>query len=281
MRMPISLLRRRLWLGIGATAAGTALAGCASPARPMLHLRGPGVLLGEVHDNAEGHALRLAAVDAWLASGARPALAMEMFDRGDQPAIDRLRGGGLAAAAYIDAVLAARGPVAGRGGWHWPFYTPYVERALQHGLPLVAANVGRAQARALMRDGLAAHGFESRVPDDILAGHARQIEASHCGHVDGTMARRMALAQVARDQQMARAVEAHIGRGVLLLAGNGHVRTDLGVPRWLSPATRARCEAVGVLEAGDATTAYDRVVHVAGQQRADPCAGMRAIPKLS
>lgn len=273
-----SLNRRRLLLGGSALLLGA----CALPRSAALTLSGPGVLLGEVHDNAEGHALRLAAFDAWLAGGARPALALEMFDRGDQPAIERLRGtagtGAAGAQAFVDAVLAARSAPAGaasmRSGWHWPYYMPFVERALRHGLPLVAANVGRAEARALMRDGLAAHGFDAAVPDDILAAHAAAIEASHCGHVDAAMARRMALAQVARDQQMARAVEAHVGRGVLLLAGNGHVRTDVGAPRWLTASTRARCEAIGVLEAGDTTTAYDRIVQVAAQPRPDPCAGM-------
>lgn len=272
------LNRRCLLLGGSALLLGA----CALPHGTALTLSGPGVLLGEVHDNAEGHALRLAAFDDWLATGARPALAMEMFDRGDQPAIQRLRGtagtGAAGARAFVDAVLAARSAPAGaaalRSGWHWPSYTPFVERALRHGLPLVAANVGRTEARALMRDGLAAHGFDAAVPDDILAAHAAAIEASHCGHVDAALARRMALAQVARDQQMARAVEAHIGRGVLLLAGNGHVRTDVGVPRWLRAATRARCQAIGVLEAGDTTTAYDRIVRVAAQPRPDPCAGM-------
>lgn len=274
-------LHRRQVLDFLALAGAATLTGCATPRPPALRLQGPGVLLGEVHDNAEGHALRLAAFDAWLAEGARPALAMEMFDRGDQAAIHRLRAQARAddAPAFVDAVLAARGGSPPRSGWHWPFYVPFVERALREGLPLVAANVGRVGARALMRDGLAAHGFDAAVPEDIMAGHARSIEASHCGHVDTTMARRMALAQVARDQQMARAVEAHIGRGVLLLAGNGHVHTDLGVPRWLTAGTRARCQAIGVLETGDATTAYDHIVHVAAQTRPDPCAGMRALPK--
>lgn len=65
------------------------------------------------------------------------------------------------------------------------------------------------------------------------------------------------------------------GPGVLLIAGNGHVRTDLGVPRWLDTATRVRCEAIGVLEAGDATPAYDRILRIARQDRVDPCAAMQ------
>jgi uncharacterized iron-regulated protein len=273
--------RRRLLLALGTQL----LFACAARSSPVLVLKGPGVLLGEVHDNAAGHALRLAAFDAWLSAGAQPALAMEMLDRGDQPAIDRLRpdgqgGRGPDAPGFVKAVLAARPAGASRGGWDWRFYTPFVERALQHGLPLVAANVGRAEARAVIKDGLAAHGFDADVPADLLDGHARSIEASHCGQVDAALARRMALAQVARDQQMAGAVEAHIARGVLLLAGNGHVRTDLGVPRWLSADTRARCECVGVLEQGDTMGAFDRVVHVAAQPSHDPCAGMRPPHKV-
>ena len=68
----------------GLTACGTA------PPTPTLHFTQPVLLLGEVHDNAAQHRLRLAAFRAWLASGARPALALEQFDRDNQPAIDRL-----------------------------------------------------------------------------------------------------------------------------------------------------------------------------------------------
>jgi uncharacterized iron-regulated protein len=249
-----------------------ALAGCASA---PLALRQPVTLLGEVHDNAEGHALRLQAFDALLATGARPALALEMFDRGDQPPLDaaRARQPPPSAQALVAEVLAARPGGAPAGGWHWPFYEPFLQRALQLGLPIVAANVGRDQARQVMRDGLAAHGFDPAVPEPLLATLALGIAASHCGHVDAALAGRMALAQVARDQQMARVLEAHAARGVVLLAGNGHVRSDLGAPRWLSPATRARSEAVGVVEPGDPAP-YDRRVEVAAQPRPDPCAGM-------
>jgi hypothetical protein len=53
------------------------------------------------------------------------------------------------------------------------------------------------------------------------------------------------------------------------------VRTDIGAPRWLSPAARARSEAIGVLEEGDSGGAYDRSVFTPAQTRQDPCIGMR------
>ena len=237
----------------------------------------PIVLLGEVHDHPQQHALRLAAFDDWLARGGRPALVMEQFDLEQQAQIDRLRADAIDAWATTDPAAAARELTRqlGRPGWTWRFYEPFIERALRHGLPLVAANLSRGMLRPVMQDGLAAHGFDPQVPEPVMQAQARLIEAGHCGMVDGTLARRMALAQIARDQALARAVEAHAARGVLLLAGNGHVRTDLGVPLWLSPATRARSQAVGVLEEGDAGTAFDVRVVTPAHPRPDPCAGMR------
>ncbi len=253
--------------------------GCATAPRTLpRELQGlPAVvLLGEVHDNAAQHALRLRAFEALLATGARPALAMEQFDRERQPQIDQV----LAATPRPDAdALIAAG--AGRNPWDWRFYRPFVALALQYGLPVIAANVSRDDARQVMRQGLAATGFDGRVPDTMLQAHARGIEDSHCGAIDGTTARRMALAQVARDQFMARIVEAHSQRGVVLLAGNGHVRNDLGAPFWLSPATRARGVAIGLLEVGDTSTPYDRVVFTEPQPRPDPCAAMKPKPAAS
>ena len=125
--------------------------------------------------------------------------------------------------------------------------------------------------------GLAAQGFVADVPADIGAAQAGQIERSHCGQIDARQAGRMALAQVARDQFMARQVQAHAGRGVVLLAGNGHVRKDLGVPRWLPPTLQQRTQVIGFVEAGDdeAVTAFDQVVSAPAAARDDPCAAMR------
>jgi uncharacterized iron-regulated protein len=245
------------------------LAACAVRS-PTLRFAQPVVLLGEVHDNQAQHRLRLEAFEALLATGARPALVMEQFDRERQAQIDHLREQTPPAGA--DALIAA----AGGTGLQWPLYRPYVVLALRHGLPIVAANVSRDDARQVMRQGLAANGFEDRVPPEVLAALAHDIEDSHCGTLDATTARRMALAQVARDQQMARAVEAQAGRGAVLLAGNGHVRVDAGVPLWLSPATRARSEAIGLLEEDTVEAGrFDRVLRTPAQTRPDPCAAMR------
>lgn len=266
------------------------LLGACTTAPPALTLdpaRSRVWLLGEVHDNAAQHALRLQALDDLIARGERPSLLMEQLDRERQPEIDRLlaesRDGGTPQGA-AERIAALDGPMS---GWDWTFYRPYIERAVRHGLPLVAVNVSREAARRVIREGLAAQGFDAAVPEPLLAAQAALIEASHCGMVDATMARRMAAAQVARDQAMARAVLDAAGpardRAVVLLAGNGHVRRDLGVPRWLDPALAGRAVVVGLLEQGGddppgaaGIAPYDLSLWTPRQPREDPCAGMTA-----
>ena len=269
--MPVRRALHALALPI-ATALLTVSCATAPPPVALTFTR-PVVLLGEVHDNAAQHALRLRAFESWLAQGARPALLMEQLDRHRQPQIDRL----LARQPLPSAEEFVAEVVTDRAGWDWRFYTPFIALALRHGLPIVAANVPRDEARSVMRQGLAAQGFDAAVPPDIGSSLSRSVLDSHCGMLDEATAGRMALAQVARDQFMARLVEQHAARGVLLLAGNGHVQIDVGVPRWLNPATRARTEAIGLLErdGGMRAGSFDRVVYTDTQPREDPCAAMR------
>src|SRR5690606_38544739 len=87
-------------------------------------------LLGEVHDNRAGHALRL----AWLGELTRTrrwAVAMEQFDALDQPRLDAARAridARLEAGALADLSAAARELAEAAGfsfrGWDWSLYEP-------------------------------------------------------------------------------------------------------------------------------------------------------------
>ncbi|MBN8506360.1 MAG: ChaN family lipoprotein [Burkholderiales bacterium] len=234
------------------------LAGCAQP---------PMHIWGERHDNPLHHAQRLAALDALLARGERPALLMEHLDHERQPRLDAARAAGGDAQALIAAA----------GGKHWPWaqLSPFIERALTHGLPLVAVNLSREQARRLMREGLAAHGYE-KAPA-LQAAQAHIIQRSHCDALPPDMAPRMAQAQLARDQQMARSLQAQAGRGAVLLTGNGHARRDLGVPQWLSAPLRDRVQVSLWVEPDERwpEAAYDHLHRTEAAERADPCAALQ------
>ncbi|MFT3665903.1 ChaN family lipoprotein [Piscinibacter sp.] len=257
-------------LGGGWAAAGAPLAGFTHAGAPR-----PLLLLGEVHDNAGQHELRARTFEALLEAGARPALLMEQFDRERQADLDRARQQPGADADELIAAAAAPG-----AAWQWAYYKPLIALALRHDLPIVAANVSRPDARRVIAEGLQAMNFDERVPPDIAAAQAQAIVSAHCGAVDASHGLRMAAAQVARDQFMAHMIERHAERGVVLLAGNGHVRRDIGVPRWLAEPLRSNAVVIGLLEEGDdGHAAYDRAITTPRQPREDPCAALRPVER--
>jgi uncharacterized iron-regulated protein len=274
-----------------ATSLAAALVARAAPAPAPAatwegRLRGDAVvLLGEVHDNAEQHRLRLAVLQRAVDAGWRPAIVMEQFDREHQADIDRARLERPDDAQHV--IDLAGSPAPGGGGWNWDFYRPVVALALTHRLPLVAGDLSNADTTRIARAGLAAVfdeavvaglGLERTIDSAWQAAQEREIDAGHCGALPPAVVPRMARAQFARDAILAQAVAAHAGGGVVLLAGNGHVRRDLGVPRWLK-LDPGRVLAVGFLETDDDATpvaAFDAVVRTAPAERADPCTAFKA-----
>jgi len=271
-------------LVFGGLAAG--LLACASapppgPAEPFeARLSGDAiVLLGEVHDNPAHHRRRLALLERALARGWRPALLMEQLDRDDQRAIDQAR---------CDSPAHPERAVELAPGWPPGFYRPFVALASRHHLPLVAANLSQADAKRIAREGqsvvftpaeLAALGLDRPPPEDWQAAQEQEIHAGHCHALPPESWPMLARVQFARDAVMASFVRAHADRGVVLLAGNGHVRRDLGVPRWLPPGLQARSFVVGYLEEGadPPPDAFDAVVVTTPAEREDPCAAFKSV----
>jgi|SRR5664279_2031497 len=265
------------------------LAACATvpPAAWEPRLRGDAVvLLGEVHDNGDQHRLRLAVLRRAFAAGWRPAIAMEQFDREHQADIERARRERPADAQHVIDLAAPAAQGGAGSGWTWDFYRPYVALALQYDVPLLAANLANADTTKIARGGVAAV-FDRAAIDELglgrpidgawQAAQEHEIDAGHCRALPREVWPRMARAQFARDAVMARVVAGHADRGVVLLAGNGHVRRDLGVPRWLA-VDPARVLAVAFLEVDDDATpidAFDAVVRTAVAERSDPCAGFK------
>jgi uncharacterized iron-regulated protein len=244
------------------------------------------VLLGEVHDNAAQHRLRLALLRRAFAAGWRPAIVMEQFDVERQADIDRARREQPRDAQHlIDAATTTRAVPSG-AGWDWAFYKPYVALALEYDVPLLAANLATADTRRIVRGGLAASfdaerlaalGLDRPIANEWQQAQEREIDRGHCGALPATLWPRMAQAQFARDAVMADVLRRHAERGAVLLAGNGHVRRDLGVPRWLG-AEAPRVFALGLLEQGDTQTppgAFDTTLRTEAAERSDPCAGFK------
>jgi len=269
----------------GALALATAVTACAVPAQRSgweARLRGDAVvLLGEVHDNHELLRMRLAVLERAFAAGWRPAIVMEQFDRERQDDIERARRERPDDAQHVIDVAAPA-----KSGWDWDDYRPFVRLALAHRVPLVAGNVSAADTTRIVRGGygavfdaatVAALGLDRTIDPAWQAGQESEIDAGHCHALPAEVWPRMARAQYARDAFMAAMLREHAARGVVLLAGNGHARRDLGVPRWLAAVDPARVVAVGFLETGSATPAgaFDAVVRAPPAARDDPCERFR------
>lgn len=243
------------------------------------------VLLGEVHDNAAQHQLRLAILQRALAAGWRPALVMEQLDVEHQADIERARRERPDDVQHLLDLAAPRTPGA-TGGWNWDFYRPYIALALQYRLPLLAGNLSRADAEKVVKGGYAAVfdparqaalGLTAPEPLPWQGAQEKEIDIGHCHALPAEMLPAMARAQLARDAVMAQVVAEQAPRGVILLAGDGHVRRDMGVPRWLPPPLAPRVLSVGFLEKGGESSqgAYDERVYTERQERADPCESFR------
>lgn len=244
-------------------------------------------LLGEIHDNPAHHRQRLAWLEE-LARGGRFALALEQLDADRQAAIDAARAGASDARA-----LAQQGGFDFKG-WDWRLYGPYVELALRYELPLIAANLTNADARRIARNEPDAPRMTVEAPGwgeretGILA---EQIRNGHCNMLPERAIVPMSTAQRVRDARIARAlVDARRATGlpVVLLAGNGHVRRDVGVPRYLSGAMPdARLLVVGFVEREDADVQqtrladrpdqFDQAVTTAPHPRSDPCEQLKGL----
>ncbi len=236
------------------------------------------VLLGEAHDNADHHRLQAEVVSALLRAGRAPALAMEQFDRERQAALDAARSRG-----ESDPERIADAGAFDRKGWRWPDYRPLVGIATANGLPLLAANLSREDARALVKSGKPAPGL-APLAGDARASLEQDIVDGHCGlRPPAAMLGGMVEAQRARDAQMAAAMLAAGERGAVLIAGAGHARRDRGVPAYLPVEERSRTLVIAFVEveAGiDAPTArlgtlYDLVWYTPRAERKDPCKDLR------
>jgi uncharacterized iron-regulated protein len=240
------------------------------------------VLLGETHDNPHHHRLQAELLDAL--SPARPALAMEMFDTGDQPGLDAARAKG------VDADGLAKAGAMDTKSWRWDMYRPLVAIAVERGLPLAAANLSREGARNVMRTGWAALPDAARLDVEgpwnpkREATLGEEIRIAHCGEFPDSLMPGMVRAQRARDAVMAD-VLLRYPRAVLI-AGRGHARSDYGVPIYLRQrAPGAKVLSVGFTERapGDPisprdTAAFDYVWPTPPAERPDQCASLAVNP---
>lgn len=257
----------------------------------------PLVLIGEIHDNPDHHRIQARLTAALLDDRADRALAIEMIRSDQQPT--------------LDTFLARRpGDLAGLGrtlewsqsGWPaWTHYAAVLAPFVARRLAVLGANLPRTEIRAIARDGFAALGrarltalaLDHPIPKAVLDATAKEITEVHCGAFPQARAVPFAQIQLARDAAMAAALREaarRAGGKAVLIAGNGHLRTDRGVPWQLGrQGYRGRILTIAPMEVqADRTDArdygaaygtreapFDYLWFTPRQRREDPCAALR------
>lgn len=241
-------------------------------------------LLGELHDNPRHHARRGELIGAL---GSEVTVLAEHLPRGR-----RVHFGADLRASLVDAGFDAK-------AWQWPMHEALFGAIARSGAALAGANAPDELVRRIAREGPAA------LPADLAAViDAAPLDPSaqvaldadlvdgHCGHLAGPRLQAMRWAQRARDATMALALRDALiaqraaGRRapVVFVAGNGHVRSDYGVPqlmRRLTPDSRGI--PVAFVETGSPLTdaPYACAWVTAAASRDDPCAGLAQRMRLA
>lgn len=189
------------------------------------------LLLGEKHDNPDHHTLQLSVTAAVLQSNKLFALSLEMMDSTIQSKLDIIADQDFDSLDDLKSYLEWDGD-----GWDWDFYSPLLQLAVDASVPIYAGNISTETMRGVYAASEPSP-LQEIVGTEVMKQLLSDIDASHCGLLPESQFPPMVAVQQARDSAMANSLpQPQLNRLSILIAGNYHVRQDLGVPNYL-PAT--------------------------------------------
>lgn len=265
------------------------------------------VILGEIHDRALHHAIRAGLVQDLLKvrrqqapTAPPPAAVFEQGSTDRQPQLDALvqrygeEGPAPTPQEFYDAMQW------GKRGWPGGgIFDPLVKAVLKEKMPVFAGDVPRPTLMAVARSKvpgkadaakaplsdaeLARLGLDTSLGDEQNKASLKEIEKAHCGVMPAKMLEPMAYAQRARDASLADVMinAAQQYGAAILFTGNGHARTDRGVPWYLRHRGQQNIVSVLINETEEnppdlaQNFAADYVIWTPPHKRPDPCAKLR------
>ncbi len=228
------------------------------------------ILLGELHDNPHHHEARGRLIAA--IANKKYAAVVEYLPTG--PLVQ------FSGSTLQSLEQAGFSPKA----WPWKLYQPLFEAIRVSGLPLYGSNLDRSISKTIFSGGPIPAAMESDYQKSALASDAKRILENdlidgHCGKLPAQYLEPMFRVQRLTDISMAQVMMRH--SPAILLAGNGHVRHDYGVPQVLRSLEPSRKRvSIGFIEEDrrDAKALaklaklYDFAWIAPSIERADPCA---------
>ena len=189
------------------------------------------LLLGEKHDNPDHHALQLRVLDYVLSSQSVSNVSFEMMSSEQQPLLAGLPTLRDRSLVDINGYLEWD-----NDGWDWDYYGPLVRSVLQAGVAINAANISREEMMQVYGQPTARE-IADVLDEQTMAALEKDIDESHCGMLPESQFPAMVRVQQARDFAMAKSLSSSSTQTQVLIAGNYHIRRDLGVPNYILHAT--------------------------------------------
>mgnify|MGYP000503463338 CR=1 FL=1 len=198
------------------------------------------VYLAETHDRPEDHQAQLYILQELHRLRPNLAIALEMFQRPYQPAIDRYLAGDLS-----EMELQSETQYQKRWGYPWEFYIPILRFAKEKKLPVVALNTPTEITRKVSRTGLDSLTLAEqqwippksaiRLEPAAYRDRIRQIyDEIHAGSGNSANFEKFFLAQVLWDETMADRIASTLQKSpdrlIVVLVGQGHVLYGDGIP---------------------------------------------------
>lgn len=233
------------------------------------------LLLGELHDNVFHHRER----GSFIKLLAQPVMTIVSEHL---PANSKV--------AFSGSTLSAL-ELAGfeKKSWDWPLHEPLFDHIRAVGHILIGGNLAKGVSKDLAKNGRSILTLEmrdaiARATLDAKSGKALEQDLidGHCGQLPEKYLGPMQLIQRATDSAFALTMLNN--KPAILVAGNGHVRKDYGVPQVINAiAPEIKVISIGFHERAEQEKEliksfngiYDFVWFTEAASRTDPCAGFK------
>lgn len=196
------------------------------------------VYLAETHTSEGDHAAQLEIIES-LSSQNDLAIGLEMFQRPFQPALDAYLAGDI-----TEADLIKQSEYESRWGYDWELYAPIIRFAKENQIPLIALNTPTEITRQVAGQGLESLSGDALtyIPpvadidttDEAYREAISGVFNAHGGAGHSLDFENFFAAQVLWDETMAERIvqqlEADPERQVVVLAGEGHIAYNYGIP---------------------------------------------------
>ncbi len=196
------------------------------------------IFIGESHDQMEHHEIQAKILKDLRIRGKDVAIGMEMFQRSQQPILDRWSMGLYTEEEFLREVQWEK-----TWGMDYRLYKPILDEAKNHHLKVLGLNINRDLVRRVAQQGFKKLSYKEKaeLPEmgQIEKEHLAYLKAIYKGHQGGWAKRfkHFYQAQLLWDEGMAETLSQFLnsseadGKTVVVITGVGHIVFRFGIPK--------------------------------------------------